>query len=185
MPSLTRSMFGVTGMNVVKVEKTRPCLRSGCLRSGRVQSICSRLKDQWRRYAVLKDLKQCISSISSTSYNCLDMPKLQFGRKTTKNENSKFWSQLLSGSAGRVYDLQYRSSCRMRNLHYPTLGNTRSIEKLRTNMYILLNDQSSWRISKTTANDICYSRFNILSINFISVSQAFWTTVLIHRLGSP
>ena len=58
MPSLTRSMFGVTGMNVVKVEKTRPCLRSGCLRSGRVQSICSRLKDQWRRYAVLKDLKK-------------------------------------------------------------------------------------------------------------------------------
>ena len=57
MPSLNRSMFGVTGMNVVMVEKTRPCLRSGCLRSGRVQSICSRLKDQWRRYAVLKDLK--------------------------------------------------------------------------------------------------------------------------------
>ena len=50
-------MFGITGMNVVKVEKTRPCLRLGCLRSRRLHPIFSRLKrDQWR-YAVLEDIK--------------------------------------------------------------------------------------------------------------------------------
>ena len=38
----------------------------------------------------------------------------------------------LNGSTGRVYQLQDRSSCRMRYLHYPTLENTRSVMKLRT-----------------------------------------------------
>ena len=35
----------------------------------------------------------------------------------------------LSGSTGRVYQLQVRSSCRMRYLHYSTLENTRSFIK--------------------------------------------------------
>ena len=41
---ITRSMFGLTGIDVVKVEKTRPCLKVGRLRSRRVHPICSRLK---------------------------------------------------------------------------------------------------------------------------------------------
>ena len=73
MPRLTRLMFGITGMNVFKVEKTRPCLRLGCLRSRRLHSICSRLKrDQWC-YAVLKDLKEIfyIKRIEDTYKNSL------------------------------------------------------------------------------------------------------------------
>ena len=42
------------------------------------------------------------------------------------------FKMFLSGSAGRVYQLQNCSSCRMRYLHYPTLENTCSIKKLRT-----------------------------------------------------
>ena len=71
-----------------------------------------------------------------------------------------------SGSADRVYQLQDRSSCRMRYLHYPTLENTRSIMKLRTNMYILLNDQSSWRITRTSANDMYCIVFLVLSCHW-------------------
>ena len=89
----------------------------------------------------------------------------------------------LGGSAGRVYELQDRSPCRMRYLHYPTLENTRSVMKLLTNMNILLNKQSSWRIIRTSANDIRYSRINILFINFIFL--AVLSELLIHRLGSP
>ena len=92
-------------------------------------------------------------------------------------------SVFLSASAGRVYELQVRSPCRMRYLHYPTLENTRSIKKLRTNMNILLNNQSLWRIIRTSANDIRYSRINILFINFIFL--AILSELLIHRLGSP
>ena len=55
-----------------------------------------------------------------------------------KNEKMKIPNSglnvFLSGSTGRVYQLQDRSSCRMRYLHYPTLENTRSVMKLRTNM---------------------------------------------------
>ena len=39
-------------------------------------------------------------------------------------------SVFTSGSTGRIYQLQDRSSCNMRYLHYPTLENTRSFIKI-------------------------------------------------------
>ena len=69
----------------------------------------------------------------------------------------------------------------MRYLHYPTLENTRSIKKLRTNMYILLNDQSSWRITRTSANGIRHSRFNIVFIHFIFVISIQYSSISSER----
>ena len=83
---------------------------------------------------IAKRIKKKDFSNSSTCYNCRNTPQPQFGRKKlTKNEipNSGL-NVFLSGSTGRVYQLQDRSSCRMRYLHHPTLENTRSVMKLRT-----------------------------------------------------
>ena len=57
-------------------------------------------------------------------------PSRNLAEKLTKNEipNSGL-NVFLSGSTGKVYQLQDRSSCRMRYLHYPTLENTRSFIK--------------------------------------------------------
>ena len=59
--------------------------------------------------------------------------------RPSRNLAEKNWQKLkipnsglsvfLSGSTGRVYQLQDRSSCRMHYLHYPTLENTRSFIK--------------------------------------------------------
>ena len=71
-------------------------------------------------------------SNSSTCYNCRNTPQRQFGRKNwqkMKIPNSGL-SVFTSGSTGRVYQLQDRSSCRMRYLHYPTLETTRSFIKI-------------------------------------------------------
>ena len=49
-------------------------------------------------------------------------------------------------------------------------------------MYILLNDQSSWKITRTSANDIRCGRFNILSISYL---LAKLSELVIHSVGSP
>ena len=70
-------------------------------------------------------------SNSSTFYNCRNTPSRNLAENNwqkMKIPNSGL-NVFLSGSTGRVYQLQDRSSCRMRYLHYPTLENTRSFIK--------------------------------------------------------
>ena len=88
----------------------------------------------WRILVVsLKELpneKKKISLISPPITTAEIRPSRNLAEKLTKNEipNSGL-NVFLSGSTGRVYQLQDRSSCRMRYLHYPTLENTRSFIK--------------------------------------------------------
>ena len=102
------------------------------------------------------------------SHTCLYAPSSSnLAEELTKYESPKCWSQRVPEQQRRQGLHIARSlSCSMRYLHYPNPESTRSIKKLRTNMLILLNDQSSWRITRTSANDMRYSRFNILFIKF-------------------
>ena len=70
-------------------------------------------------------------SNSSTFYNCRNTPSRNLAENNwlkMKIPNSGL-NVFLSGSTGRVYQLQDRSMCRMQYLHYPTLENTRSFIK--------------------------------------------------------
>ena len=70
-------------------------------------------------------------SNSSTFYNCRNTPSRNLAENNwqkMKILNSGL-NVFLSGSTGRVYQLQDSSSCRMRYLYYPTLENTRSFIK--------------------------------------------------------
>ena len=60
----------------------------------------------------------------------LQLPKYALAAIWQKKTDKKWKFQILvSTCTGRVYQLQDRSSCRMRYLHYPTLENTRSFIK--------------------------------------------------------
>ena len=97
------------------------------------------------------------------SHTCLYVhPSSNLAETLTKNENPKLSSQrVLERQRRQGLPIARSHSWSMRYLHYPNPENTRSIKKLRTNMENLLNDQSSWRITSTSANDMCFSRFNI------------------------
>ena len=84
---------------------------------------------------IAKRKKKRISLIPPPVTTAEIRPSRNFAEKNEKMKipNSGL-NVFLSGSTGRVYQLQDRSSCRMRYLHYPTLENTRSVMKLRTNM---------------------------------------------------
>ena len=115
--------------------------------TGRVYQLQDRSSCRMRylHYPTLENTRSFIKRIakrkkkdfsnSSTCYNCRNTPSRNLAEKKTdtkmKIPNSGL-NVFLSGSIGRVYQLQDRSSCRMRYLHYPTLENTRSVMKLRT-----------------------------------------------------
>ena len=111
--------------------------------TGRVYQLQGRSSCRMRylHYPTLENTRSFIKRIGirkkkdfsnfSTCYNCRNTPYPQFGRKNwqkMKIPNSGL-NVFLSGSTGRVYQLQVCSSCRMRYLHYPTLENTRSFIK--------------------------------------------------------
>ena len=79
---------------------------------------------------IAKRKKKKISLIPPPVTTAEIRPSRNLAEKLTKNEipNSGL-NVFLSGSTGRVYQLQDCSSCRMRYLHYPTLENTRSFIK--------------------------------------------------------
>ena len=79
---------------------------------------------------IAKRIKKKISLIPPPVTAAEIRPSRNLAEKLTKNEipNSGL-NVFLSGSTGRVYQLQVRSSCRMRYLHYSTLENTRSFIK--------------------------------------------------------
>ena len=130
--------------------------------------------DAWENDAIYVRSSGVLISLSATP--AYVHPSSNLAEKPTKNENPKSSSQ-------RVLERQRRQglptarshSCSMRCLHYPKPENTRSIKKLRTIMKHLLNDYSSWRKTRTSANDMRmrFSRFNISFINFISVSREY------------
>ena len=120
------------------------------------RSLC---RMRYLHYPTLENTRSFIKIIAKRKkrISLIPSPVTTAEIRPSRNLTEKKWQKMkipnsglnvfLSGSTGRVYQLQDRSLCRMRYLHYPSIENTRSVMKLRTHMSILLNDQSLWRIT--------------------------------------
>ena len=99
------------------------------------------------------------------------LPSRILAEKLTKNENSGL-NVFLSGSAGRAYQLQDYSSCRMRYLHYPTLENTRSIKRYKLGLMWLFDN---WPLKASTPYlALCIQKYMMYLVHFNPLWH-FWS----------
>ena len=138
-----------------------------------VSHHCLSLNFRWgmRDWCHWRGTKRCISPVSSTGHTCLlNAPEPQLGRKNDKKmEIPNFGLNVFLSGESTNCKIAVRVEC-----------NTFTTQPSR--IYILLNDQISWRITRTSA--MTYVTAGLISYLSISYLLAKLSELFTHRLSS-